>query len=318
MKKSLLTALITTLIVIAATFASYAACANWYQTADGIWHVYGANGDTLHDCWFCDDIDDTSCNTWYLIDNYGNMISGALIQDGSGNYYSLETSHNGIYGSMRYKSGIYDGINITFNNSHDGSFGKIIDPAAIEQLKTKFGLKQVSFNSNKTVYASSIQGAALPSQVISTQGSEPSALSDVPAVTVGPGSPGHKEQFVFDGQTYVVDYSWGEHCLTGYSGGGTTASGTPVTPHRTASGPSALRGNVIYVKGVSGPAGVNISAYDGIYKFEDTGGPAVETGIPSTYNKPVVDLYQATMEEALAVSAHGWIMAEIFILKPKK
>ena len=297
MKKALLIFISTAFLSIAFCLTAMAA-SPWYQTADGIWHVYAANGDTLHDCWFCDDLADSTGNTWYLIDSYGNMISGALIQDGSGNYYSLETSHNGRYGALRTESGTYDGVYVTINNSHDGTYGCITDSAAIEQLKAKFGLVQVPFRSSAIVMASNAGGASASaisaSEATISKDPVPTAQQGV-STPFGPGTPGATGTFSFEGKTYVIDHSWGQHYLTGYSGGGFTRSGTVVTPKRTASGPSSLLGSVILVKGVSGPASRNCSEYDGVYRFEDTGGPAVETGIATTMNKPVVDLYQATV-----------------------
>ena len=47
------------------------------------------------------------------------MVNTGLVQDQTGNIYSLETSHNGYYGMLRYKSGAYDGVYLDLE-SHPG------------------------------------------------------------------------------------------------------------------------------------------------------------------------------------------------------
>jgi len=313
LRKPLLIILMTLAMVLFGASSAMAAVTfsdAWYQTSDGVWHVYDKNGDTLKNCWFCDDaVASNGKDVWYLIDEHGNMVSGALVQDNTGNYYSLETSHDGYYGKLRTVAGNYNGVSLSFSQSHDGSFGAITNADGIEALKASYGLKTVSIGNSNIVYSSDIVGSRTSSKSGSTV-SGPGGNSN------GKNSDG---SYTYNGKKYVADYSWGEHYLTGYSGGGRTRSGTTCTAHRTLSGPLALLGKVCYIKAVRGANSnvTDISRYDGIYVFEDTGGAAVETGIPSTMNTPVADIYFDTYEEAIAVSAHGWITAEVIILKEK-
>ena len=125
--------------------------------------------------------------------------------------------------------------------------------------------------------------------------------------------------FLFEGKKYIIEYKWEpQHCLTGYAAtGNCTASGKMPTTYHTISGPKAMLGKVALVIGSYKRSGSNdnLHAYDGIYVFEDTGGAAVEYGIESTMNTPVVDIYRGTMAEAMNVTMHGSIVADIYILK---
>ena len=124
--------------------------------------------------------------------------------------------------------------------------------------------------------------------------------------------------YSFEGKKYIAEESWGIHCLTGFcpnaDGSRRTRSGKDAAVWHTVSGPSYMLGKVVLVKAVSGP-GENYNRYNGIYVFEDTGGTAVEYGLPTTMNVPVVDIFRETPQEAEAVSADGWIKAEIIVLK---
>ena len=121
--------------------------------------------------------------------------------------------------------------------------------------------------------------------------------------------------FTFNGKKYQVDYNWGKHYVTGYTGSGRTASGAYPTAGVTIAGPSGLLGKVCLIKGVAGPKG---SAYDGLYRFEDTGGTPVETGTSATMGVPVVDIYFDNYDQAAGTTANGWTTVEVFILKEKK
>ncbi len=98
----------------------------WFQDSQGNWKVRDNNGNTITNAWLCDDaVESNGQNIWYLIDATGNMVSAGLVQDQTGNIYSLETSHNGYYGMLRYKSGAYDGVYLDLEASHGGSFGRV-------------------------------------------------------------------------------------------------------------------------------------------------------------------------------------------------
>ena len=293
----------------------------WYQSSDGTWHAKDANGKLITNCWFCDDaVSANGKNIWYLLDKSGNMVSYPIVKDGTGNIYSLENNHDGYYGMLHYqdKAYNYDGesISLDVDNSHDGSFAAIQNADGIEALTAKYGLKTVSIDNSNIVYSSELAAAKAAKTTKSS-----SSASSSSSTEVGPGTSSstsanlEKNNFTFDGKSYVVDYDWGAHYLTGYTAtGNRTYSGTVPVQGRTIAGPSYLVGKVCYIKGISGPKG---STYDGVYKFEDTGGYAVEYGYETTMGVPVVDLYFDTYAQACATTAAGWTTVEVYILKEK-
>lgn len=137
--------------------------------------------------------------------------------------------------------------------------------------------------------------------------------------TQGPAGPG-SGYYEFDGKKYVIESDWGTHYLTGFcpneDGSRKTRSGNQARAGYTVSSTSANLGKVILIRAESAmPECTDIHRYDGLYRCEDTGGAAVETGVPNTGNVPVVDIFFDTAEEAAHVSAAGWITARIYILK---
>lgn len=137
--------------------ATFSSC--WVQDSSGNWKVQYPNGSFVKDAWFCDDaVASNGKDVWYLLDSNGNMISAALVQDGTGNYYSIEINHNGYYGMLRYKSGNYDGIYLELESSHAGSFAAIKNADGIAALKAKYGLVNVNINNSNCVYSTSIVG----------------------------------------------------------------------------------------------------------------------------------------------------------------
>ena len=134
--------------------------------------------------------------------------------------------------------------------------------------------------------------------------------------------PNEDGTFTFEGKKYRIekDGNWGQHCLTGYSGGGTTASGKKTTAYHTIAGPKAMLGKVVLIRANHMLRGKNknMSAYDGIYVFEDTGGTAVEKGNERTMNVPVVDIYFDTYAQADGVTDLGSIVADVYILTEVK
>lgn len=176
MKKSIITGIFTLFLIAGApivqanplgeymaTMTAYAAEASysqyWYQDSAGNWKIKDGNGNTVTNAWVCDDaITSNGQNVWYLLDANGNMITSGLVQDGTGNYYSLETNHNGYFGMLRYQSGNYDGVYLDFESSHNGSFAKIKNADGIEALKAKYGVTSVAhINNNNCVYTSSFK-----------------------------------------------------------------------------------------------------------------------------------------------------------------
>lgn len=87
------------------------------------------------------------------------MITAGLVQDNTGNFYSLETEHNRYFGMLRYKDGYYNcngqQIYLTFNREHKGSFGAVTNAGGIEKLKAVYGLKQIGIGNESSVYTAS-------------------------------------------------------------------------------------------------------------------------------------------------------------------
>lgn len=143
------------LLSYASTFSEY-----WYQDTQGNWHIQDNNGNTITNAWLCDDaVPSNGQDIWYLIDSNGNMVSAGLVQDQTGNIYSLETSHQGYYGMLRYKSGVYDGVYLDLEASHGGSFAKIKNQDGISGLQSIYGLTQVNIDNSNCVYTSSFRNS---------------------------------------------------------------------------------------------------------------------------------------------------------------
>jgi hypothetical protein len=143
------------LLSYASTFSEY-----WYQDNQGNWHIKDNNGNMVTNAWLCDDaVGSNGQDIWYLIDSNGNMVSAGLVQDQTGNIYSLETSHNGYYGMLRYKSGAYDGVYLDLESSHGGSFAKIKNQEGVTGLQGIYGLTQVNIDNSNCVYTSSFRNS---------------------------------------------------------------------------------------------------------------------------------------------------------------
>ena len=157
---SLLTAALA-LTAFGQTFSEF-----WYQDAKG-WHVKDASGTLQKNCWLCDDaVPENGKNIWYLLDGNGDMVAAGLVQDGTGNYYSLEMNHDGYYGMLRYRSGAYtaDGltVDLSLEGSHNGSFAAILNADGLAALKEKYGVKKVTIDNSNIVYTSSFGKKAQP------------------------------------------------------------------------------------------------------------------------------------------------------------
>lgn len=138
------------------TFSEY-----WFQDSDGSWKVRDNSGNIVKNAWLCDDaVASNGQNVWYLLDANGNMLTQGLVQDQTGNYYSLETNHNGFYGMLRYQSGTYDGVSLSLESSHSGGFAKILNQDGINALSTKYGVTNVSIDNSNCVYTSTFRSAS--------------------------------------------------------------------------------------------------------------------------------------------------------------
>ena len=80
------------------------------------------------------------------------MLTNGLVQDRTGNFYSLEMNHDGYYGMLRYTNGTYDGIYMEFSQNHDGTFGKILNQSAIDALAAKYGVAKYEVGNENCVY----------------------------------------------------------------------------------------------------------------------------------------------------------------------
>lgn len=150
-----MTGTVTSYAAESATFSEY-----WFQDSNGSWKVKDSSGNIIKNAWLCDDaVASNGQDVWYLLDSNGDMITAGLVQDGTGNYYSLETNHNGYYGMLRYKSGNYDGINLSLEGSHGGAFAAVLNQDGLNALKSKYGVTSVSINNANCVYTSSFRGA---------------------------------------------------------------------------------------------------------------------------------------------------------------
>ena len=142
--------------VVSKAVATYSK--NWFIDAAGIWKIRNKAGEEVKNAWLCDDaVKANGENVWYLLGTDGAMITAGLVQDASGNYYSLETAHNGFFGSMRHQNGTYDGIYMEFSQKHDGTFGAITNQSAIDALKAKYGVTTIGFGNDKCVYTKSFE-----------------------------------------------------------------------------------------------------------------------------------------------------------------
>ena len=158
-RRILITFVLAALLSAAAGIPACAASFSpfWKQSSDGSWYIEDNAGNRVTNAWLCDDaVPENGKDVWYLLDEWGNMITDGLVQDGTGNYYSLETEHNGYYGMLRYRSGNYGGTYLDLENSHAGAFAAIKNAAGVNALRQKYGLRDVShINNSNIVYTSS-------------------------------------------------------------------------------------------------------------------------------------------------------------------
>ena len=133
---------------------------NWFVDASGVWKIRNSKGELVKNAWICDDvITANSQNVWYLLQADGSMLAAGLVQDNTGNFYSLETTHNGYFGMMRYKDGYYDcngqQVYLKFNQKHDNSFGAVINEDGLEKLKQIYGITKYPIGNETCTYTAS-------------------------------------------------------------------------------------------------------------------------------------------------------------------
>lgn len=126
---------------------------NWYAEADGRWRLKDGSGNIVRNAWVCDDaVAANADNVWYLLDAEGYMIADPLVQDNTGNYYSLETEHNGYYGMLRYQSGVYGGIALELDSAHDGGFAKIMNQDGLAAMMAAFQVRYADIDNSNIVH----------------------------------------------------------------------------------------------------------------------------------------------------------------------
>lgn len=131
----------------------------WKQDASGFWYVVNNKGETIKNAWLCDDaVLGNGKNAWYLLGADGRMLTAGLVQDNTGNFYSLETTHAGLFGMLRYKDGFYDcngqAVYLKFSQKHDGTYGAVINPEGLEKLKAIYGITKYNVGNENAVYTS--------------------------------------------------------------------------------------------------------------------------------------------------------------------
>lgn len=130
---------------------------NWYADANGVWRIKNSKGNIVKSAWVCDDaVPQNGKNVWYLMNPDGSMLAAGLLQDATGNWYSLETNHDGYYGMLRYEDGYYNcngtKVFLKFEHEHNGSFGAIKNLTAVDKLKKIYGVTAFPAGNESIVY----------------------------------------------------------------------------------------------------------------------------------------------------------------------
>ena len=130
---------------------------NWYSDIYGVWRIKNSKGEIVKNAWLCDDtMAANGQNVWYLLGSDGAMLAAGLVQDATGNFYSLETNHDGYFGMLRYTDGYYNcngqQVYLKFSHEHNGTFGAVINADGIEKLKAIYGVTQYGIGNENAVY----------------------------------------------------------------------------------------------------------------------------------------------------------------------
>lgn len=190
MDRRRITAFIMTVVMIVLSVfpvsASTGYSVNWKQDETGRWFVQKNDGTVIKNAWFGDDTDPVDVK-WYILGSDDFMVEAPLVCDKTGTYYSIETSHNGNFGMMRNKSGVYDGISITINESRNATYGAIMNRDAIDALKKKYGAVNVEIDNSNIIYASRLVTSGIASSSSSSSRVRPSANVDI-KIPAAPGT----------------------------------------------------------------------------------------------------------------------------------
>ncbi len=224
--KEILFGMLFSAIISITAFANTTYSEFWKQDASGNWFVQKPDGSKVTNAWLCDDaVAANGKDVWYLLDANGQMISAGLVQDGTGNYYSIETEHNGYYGMLRYKSGNYGGIDLQLEGSHNGSFAAIKNADSIAALNAKYGLTSVANIDNyNCVYTSSFGKASAAGGSGSNSGASSTYVPSATGTSAGAADPRLKnmDKFFLIGDTqmdtaaFMERYNAGEYTLWPY------------------------------------------------------------------------------------------------------
>ena len=108
--------------------------------------------------WLCDDaITANGKKVWYLLGPDGKMITAGLVQDNTGNFYSLE-SQGSYYGMLRYKNGYYNcngqQVYLEFEQNNISSLGAIKNADGLAKLKQIYGVFQFPIGNQNSTYTS--------------------------------------------------------------------------------------------------------------------------------------------------------------------
>lgn len=116
----------------------------WENTGGTSWKAKQSDGSYLTNAWYQD-----SDGSWYLMKSDGYMAE-QLYQDTDGSWYLLDWRHEGTYGKL-LTSGTYAGVYIQTNESHDGTWGRILNTDVIPQLQSALssGSSSTSGTSNQ-------------------------------------------------------------------------------------------------------------------------------------------------------------------------
>lgn len=110
------------------TMTTYAAeltqSTRWEGSGD-VWRVRDGTGGYLKDAWFQDDV----TSHWYMLGSDSISYAGLITDASTGKTYYMNVNHDGTYSRMVTQDGTYSingkSVYLTFNQSHDGSFGAI-------------------------------------------------------------------------------------------------------------------------------------------------------------------------------------------------
>lgn len=122
------------------SYAAEGQSTRWEGSGD-VWKVKTQDGrGYLVNSWFQDDVS----GYWYMLGADGGMFSGLVTDNSTGKTYLMNINHDGSFGRMVTENGVYNEINLTFNQAHDGTYGAII--SGLDELRNA-GINETKLNS---------------------------------------------------------------------------------------------------------------------------------------------------------------------------